>query len=122
MALPGDAPLTLYRGDTRVWTVTFTDDDDVALDLSGRVWVAQIKDDKDRTNAAVATITVDDTDADSGTLVLTLPAGEAAALGNDGTTLYWDLQSDDSGVVQTWLAGKVKVKGDVSVGTDDVVA
>lgn len=122
MALPGDAPLTLYRGDTRVWTVAFTDDDDVALDLSGRVWVAQIKDDKDRTNAAVASITVDDTDSATGSLTLTLSAGEAAALGNDGTTLYWDLQSDDSGVVQTWLAGKVKVKGDVSVGTDDVVA
>jgi len=120
--LPGDAPLTLYRGDTRVWTVAFTDDDDVALDLSGRVWVAQIKDDKDRTNAAVATITVTDTDADTGELTLTLPAAQAAALGNDGTTLYWDLQSDDDGVVQTWLAGKVKVKGDVSVGTDDVVA
>ena len=122
MALPGNAPLTLYRGDTRVWTVAFTDDSDVALDLSGRVWVAQIKDDKDRTNAAVATITVDDTDSDTGSLTLTLPASEAANLGNDGTVLYWDLQSDDSGVVQTWLAGKVKVTGDVSIGTDDVVA
>jgi len=122
VALPGDAPLTLYRGDTRVWTVTFVDDSDVSLDLSGRTWVAQIKDDKDRTNAAVATITVDDTDSATGELLLTLPAGQAAALGNDGTTLYWDLQSDDDGVVQTWLAGKVKVTGDVSVGTDDVVA
>ena len=124
MALPGKADLTLYRGDTRVWTVAFTDDDGVALDLSGRTWVAQIRSDLNRTDPAVATITVGDDDADTGSLTLTLPADEAAALGplTDGkATLYWDLQSDDSGVVQTWLAGKVKVTGDVSVGTDDVV-
>lgn len=126
MALPGKADLALYRGDTRVWTVTFTDDDGTTpLDLSGRTWVAEIRTDLARTDPVVATITVDDADAADGTLTLTLPADEAANLGPlvDGkATLFWDLQSDDSGVVQTWLAGKVKVTGDVSVGADDVVA
>lgn len=125
MALPGKADLALYRGDTRVWVVDFTADDGTDLDLSGRTWVAEIRSDLNRTDPAVATITVDDTDAATGSLTLTLSAGEAAALGPlvDGkATLYWDLQSDDDGVVQTWLAGKVKVTGDVSVGTDDVVA
>lgn len=127
MALPGEANLDLYRGDTRVWTVAFTDDAGTALDLSGRTWVAQIRSDRNRTDPAVATITVDDSDAATGSITLTLPADEAAALGpldadTGRATLYWDLQSDDSGVVQTWLAGKITVTGDVSVGTDDVVA
>lgn len=126
MALPGNADLKLYRGDTRVWLVTFTADDGSDLDLSGRTWVAQIRSDLARTDPVVATVTVDDTDAATGTLTLTLPADEAANLGplNDKgqAVLYWDLQSDDAGVVQTWLAGKVKVTGDVSVGADDVVA
>lgn len=126
MALPGKAELQLYRGDTRVWLVTFTADDGSDLDLSGRTWVAQIRSDLARTDPVVATVTVDDTDSATGTLTLTLPADEAANLGplNDKgqAVLYWDLQSDDAGVVQTWLAGKVKVTGDVSVGADDVVA
>lgn len=126
MALPGKADLTLYRGDTRVWMVTFTADDGSALDLSGQTWVAQIRSDLARTDPVVATVTVDDTDSATGGLTLTLPAGEAANLGplDDAgkATLHWDLQSDDAGVVQTWLAGKVKVTGDVSVGADDVVA
>lgn len=127
MALPGKADLALYRGDTRVWTVAFTADDGTTpLDLSGRVWVASIRSDLNRTDPVVATITVDDTDSATGSLTLTLAADEAVNLGpldDDGkATLFWDLQSDDSGTVQTWLAGKVKVTGDVSVGTDDVVA
>ncbi len=126
MALPGTAPLTLYRGDTRVWVVAFTADDGSSLDLSGRTWVAQIRTDLARTDPVVATITVDDADAATGELTLTLPAGEAANLGpldaSGKAALHWDLQSDDAGVVQTWLAGKVKVTGDVSVGADDVVA
>jgi hypothetical protein len=126
VALPGKADLKLYRGDTRVWLVTFTADDGSDLDLSGRTWVAQIRSDLARTDPVVATVTVDDTDSATGTLTLTLPADEAANLGplNDKgqAVLYWDLQSDDAGVVQTWLAGKVKVTGDVSVGADDVGA
>lgn len=127
MALPGKADLSLYRGDTRVWVVAFTADDGTDLDLSGRTWVAQIRSDLNRTDPEIATIDVDDTDSATGSLTLTLPADQAAALGpldetTGKATLYWDLQSDDAGVVQTWLAGKVKVTGDVSVGTDDVVA
>jgi len=109
-----------------VWLVTFTADDGSDLDLSNRTWVAQIRSDLARTDPVVATITVDDTDSATGTLTLTLPADEAANLGpldaKGQAVLHWDLQSDDAGVVQTWLAGKVKVTGDVSVGADDVVA
>jgi hypothetical protein len=127
VALPGDAPLELYRGDTRVWTVAFTDDDANSLDLSDHTWTSKISVDLTRTAADAATITVDDTDSATGELTLTLAAGEAAKLGplddKGKATMFWDLQSEDGdGVVQTWLAGKVKVTGDVSVGTSDAVA
>ena len=120
--LPGSAPLTLYRGDTRVWTVAFTTDDGDNLDLSGRTWVAQVRGDQDR-GTLLATITVDTTDAATGGLTLTLPSSESLGLTTtDGRAVaYWDLQSDDSGVVTTWLAGKVKILGDVSIGDDDEV-
>ena len=118
--MPGDAPLELYRGDERVWTVTLTDDDDTPLDLSGREWTAQIRVNKDR-GTLLATITVDATDADEGRLTLTLPTSQAKTL---ATTLgkasgFWDLQADDGGSVKTWLAGKVKVIGDVSTDSSD---
>lgn len=120
--LPGSKPLTIYRGDTRVWTASFADDAGAAMDLSGRIWVSQIRANKDR-GAVLATIDVDDADAATGDLVLTLTSSESANLVTaDGTAkAFWDLQSDDSGVVKTWLAGVVSIKGDVSVGDDDEV-
>lgn len=119
--LPADAPLTLYRGDTRVWSDTVeknvgTDDAPVWVpyDLTGYTFLAQIRADTSRTDPVKATIAVTATDAAHGAIQLTLTSAEADGL--DVTPLYWDLQftrTSDS-FRRTHLAGKVKVLGDVS--------
>ena len=118
-ALPGKYDFAAYRGDTKQWTIDFADDSapPSPVDMSVWTWLAQIRSSLDEPDTVVATITVDDTDAATGTLALTLPATEAANLVTvDGkATYYWDLQGTDGTVVKTWLAGKVKVTGDVSV-------
>jgi hypothetical protein len=124
-ALPGKFDIEAYRGDTKEWTATFADDatPPAPVDMSAWSWLAQIRATQDEPATVVATMTVDATSAATGTLVITLPATEAAKLvtgdaaGFDPgkATYYWDLQGTDGAVVKTWLAGKVKVTGDVSV-------
>lgn len=117
--LPGKYDFAAYRGDTKQWTIDFADDatPPVAVDMSAWSWEAQIRATLDEPDSIVATLTVDETDAAAGSLTLTLPAAEADNLVTvDGrATYYWDLQGTDGTVVKTWLAGKVKVTGDVTV-------
>lgn len=111
--LPATSKLTLYRGDTRVWTDVFTDGTE-PYDLTGHTFVAEIRADRNR-GSVVATIDCVVTDAAGGVVQRTLTSTEADKLGDDGTRLYWDLQSTDAdGVVRTWLAGPVIVKGDAT--------
>lgn len=118
--LPAKVNLTLYRGDTRIWTDDFTEGDPATpKDLTGYTWLCQIRDDKNRGDI-VAVIDVDATDAATGRIVRTLTALEADKLpgepdGETAPVLYWDLQSTSpAGMVRTWMAGAVKVKGDAS--------
>jgi hypothetical protein len=112
--LPGDYPITLYRGDTRVWTVEFLEDDGspFAEDLStGHTFRAQIRATADDASAE-ATITVVATSAN--VLELTLAATAAAAL--TGSSAVWDLEvtRTSDGFVRTYLTGDVEVDKDVS--------
>ena len=119
--LPAKVNLTLYRGDTRVWTDIFTEtvaDAVVPKDLTGYTFLSQIRDDKNR-GEIVATIAVEADDPAAGTIVRTLTAEEADKLpgeepGQAAPVLYWDLQSTKDGMVRTWMAGSVKVKGDAT--------
>lgn len=116
--LPAKSPLKLYRGDTRVWEDVFrrapvppaTVGDPV--DLTGWVWLAQIRATEDAAEV-MATIDVEVVDAAAGTIRRTLTAAEADKL--VAGTAHWDLQATDpDGVVRTYLAGQVRVIGDVS--------
>ena len=116
--LPAKVNLTLYRGDTRIWTDDFAEGG-APKDLTGYTWLCQIRNDKNR-GEIVALIDVDTTDAATGRIVRTLTATEADKLpgeqaGAPAPSLYWDLQSTSpAGLVRTWMAGSVKVKGDAS--------
>lgn len=116
-ATAGKLDLTVRRGDT-IGPVDL--DWGATVDLSDRTWDAQVRATLDEPTAITATFEVDDSDAATGLLVLTLPASESAALAtvNGRATYYWDLQATsiaDPEDVFTWMAGKVKVTGDVTV-------
>lgn len=111
--LPAPVKLTLYRGDTRIWTDVFTEGT-TPVDLTGHAFLAQIRADRNR-GEVVASIDVQVTDAAAGTIRRTLTATEADKLGDDGARLFWDMQSTDAdGNVRTWMAGAVVVKGDAT--------
>jgi hypothetical protein len=97
------------------------------VDLSDRTWAAQIRATLDEPTELTATFTVDVTAAATGTITLTLPHSESKNLVT-GTTngkptpgtavYYWDLQATaiaDPEDVFTWVAGTIKVSGDVTV-------
>ncbi len=114
--LPGDYPITLYRGDARLWTFAFLEDDgETPVDMSGRTWRAQVRASQAVDAALLASLTIDTADAADGIIVARLPASEAVDL----TTAagYWDLEAtlvSDPEDVRTYLAGDVEVVGDGS--------
>jgi hypothetical protein len=114
---PGECDLVgIPRGDTVAFQVTITEDDGTtAKDVSGYTWLAQVRETKDAASA-LATFDVDTTDAATGVLVLDLDAGDwpAEATPEPTDPWYWDLQGTNGSTVRTYLAGKFKVKGDVS--------
>jgi hypothetical protein len=116
--LPVKVRLTLYRGDTRVWQDTFRfapespDEVGEPVNLTGYEFIAQIRATPDTTEV-MATIDVVVTDPAAGLIKRTLTAEESAKLAVG--TAYWDLQATtSSGEVRTFMAGAVKVLGDVS--------
>lgn len=115
-ATAGKLDLSVRRGDT----IGPVDLDWGGTDLSDRTWDAQVRSTLDEPTAVTATFDIDDTDGATGLLVLTLPASESANLATVAgrATYYWDLQATsiaDPEDVFTWLAGKIKVTGDVTV-------
>ncbi len=110
--LPAKQDLTLYRGDTRVWTDTFTVDGD-PMDLTGHTFLAQIRANPDD-DEPMAVMDVDVLDADAGVIQRTLTAEEAAKLVPGRA--HWDLQvrRTSDGHVRTYIGGAVKITADVS--------
>lgn len=110
--LPADYPLTLYRGDTRVWELEFTHDDETLFDLSGYEGLAQIRETRDGATV-LAAMSIDYTNASAGRLRLRLDADDTNIA---ATRAYWDLQltRTGDGFVRTWLYGAVRIRGDVS--------
>ena len=100
------------RGDTFRLEVTFNDQLDAPLDLTGYVWKMDVREDAE----APATI-LNDTDFtysanESGTL--TIGATAATMAGVVGGIYVYDLQSTNAGAVKTWLRGTFRVNEDVT--------
>ena len=98
--VPNAVDLALYAGDEVSFTVVVTNPDGTQRDVSGLA-IAQIRASRADTDPA-ATFTVDDTDAATGRLVLTLDPADSAALTTDGKkfTGFWDLQVANTTLVQ----------------------
>ena len=112
---PGRHDLVLVRGDSATFVLTFTDDDDVAVDLSGFDWLAQVRETYDATDALMS-FDVDTADAADGILTLDLDADEWPTEASPVPTdkWRWDLEGTDGAMVRTYLGGTCKVLGDVS--------
>lgn len=117
--LPAKVTRKLWRGDTRVWTHVFTDTaTGDPIDITGWTFLSQFREDRDR-GTVITSATCVVTDGPAGEMTETLTAAQADAL--PGQTdpdvkpvVYWDLQSDNGGVVQTWQWSVVQVNGDAS--------
>lgn len=122
MALPGTFDFSgdnaLYRGDKRADRHTFTDTetgDPIDLTDPPRTWRAQIRTSQAFDATVLSDLDVDDADAATGVLVVTIPASETAAV--EVSAGYWDLEATltgDSEDVRTWLAGEVEFVGDAT--------
>lgn len=118
--LPGTSTEVVYRGDTRVWEDLFeentgTEDSPVwePLDLSDYTFRCQLRATTESTGV-MATIDVElVTDGTDGMVRRTLSHEQAVNLVPG--VVYFDFElTDGDGNVHTYLAGKWKVKADVS--------
>lgn len=110
MSGPADKELEIYRGDDYVHVLTFTDDEypPGALDVSDYTFRAQIRDRPEK-GVLLVEFDIDDSQAELGVIVLSLPAASTRI--DPG---YWDLQVSDGTSTSTWLKGAVKMDGDVT--------
>lgn len=109
--VPGALDIAYTRGDDYTLRLEFKDaDTNAQLDWSTMSFSAQLR--KFEDDVLAATFTVDDTDSDTGVVLLTLTAAETADLGR---AYAWDFERvDTDGQVLTVLAGTATVKLDVT--------
>lgn len=108
--LPGALDLTIYRGDDTNFQVTITDTESGdPLELPTTGWLAQVRVDKDSATV-LFTITVDASDAASGVLVLSIDGADTGSVTDDSAV--WDMENTTQ--ERTYLAGKIRLKGQVS--------
>ncbi len=108
---PASRDVEIYRGDTWAHSIDFEDANSAPVNMSGKTWLCQVRASTE-SSTVLATVTVDTTNAATGTLVLRLTAMQTADLPTQ--VLRWDLQETTGGTVTTWLAGRLTVTGDVS--------
>ena len=109
--MPARADLDIYQGDDYEATVTVSNEDGSAADLTGYTAQAQIKGDiADIPTSLTVNI---GTSISSPIISLLMPSVITQAIPHG--TFAWDLQiKDSSGVITTLLAGYAKVQGDVT--------
>jgi len=114
--MPATIDLVVYAGDTFRETFVVTSEGS-PVDLSDYTFLAQVKADRNDANP-LKTFSVDDGDAETGQIVLTMSGTDTAALvvGDiESFTGVWDFQTTDGdGIVRTWFGGAITVSLDVS--------
>lgn len=104
--------ITCRKGDTFKVEFTFTDDNGDAIDLTSYTWKMDVKE----TDTSSGDIIGDSNFTYSGTAQgkLTVSATATIMAGVSGGLYVYDLQSNSSGTVKTWIYGLFKVNEDVS--------
>ena len=111
MAIPGEASVVITRGDTTTLVVTLTTNGTNPIDITGRIYEAQVRNDTEDSLPEVTFVRTLTTPA-SGVLTCVLSSSQTATLepGNH----RWDLQENASGVISTVLSGIFTVLADVT--------
>jgi hypothetical protein len=109
-----DVPVvTVYGGDTVHWpSYTFTDSSENVrnLDIEGWTnWTAQWR--ASVTAHDALSLTVDASEASEGIIRLLASSDVTEAMNASGV---WDLQSENNGIVRTWIRGATKYTRDVT--------
>lgn len=105
--------ITCRKGDSFRLELTFNDDANAVLDLTGYVWKLDVRE----TDTSASAIIEDDAFTYNGTDegVLTITASPATMAAVSGGLYVYDLQSTNAGAVKTWLYGIFKVNEDVTL-------
>ena len=103
--------ISIYTGDTYVHEVIINDSANTAIDISGRTYVAQIKQSY-RSEDIVLTFSTTITDAANGKMQMSLTKTQTATL-KSGKYVY-DLEEQNGATTLTLLRGDVHVTGGVS--------
>ena len=112
MATPAEHDFVVYSGDTFTRTLTFTDSNDDAIDLSGQTVAMKIRASTDGAELADWGSSWDTTSAASGILVLSASAAVTTAL-VAGVHVY-DLELTNGSTVTTYLVGALTKMQDVT--------
>jgi hypothetical protein len=118
---PANLDLGLYAGDTLNLTI------DLPIDISGGIVKLQIR---QRHSSSTAIVTLDSTPGggltvtprtptitESRVQIRSLTAEEENAIRATPTSAVWDIQTVLAGVTETWLAGRLTVRSDVTKAT-----
>jgi hypothetical protein len=103
--------ISVYKGDTYTHSVTIKNSSNVAIDVSLRTYVAQIKE-SSAASASLLSFDIDDSNGANGVVVLSLTSNQTSTLKSG--KYYYDLQETAGNVVTTLMYGNVSVTGDIS--------
>ena len=107
---PARLDYKITRGDDFADTVTIKEGDPaVAVDVSSRIYTAQVRRTKD--GDVVASMTIDTTDAATGQISYSVADTVTEDMSGD---YVWDFQQSSGGVVRTLMGGKFTVDADVT--------
>lgn len=114
MSCPTSVDLCRVRGDTFPFTVTLTDGDGTAIDITGSSFVLTVDPSPAPSSSAnnLFSVTGALSDPVNGEVTFTLGAADADQVPN---TYYYDIQwTDSGGAVRTILKGKWTVQQDIT--------
>jgi hypothetical protein len=102
-------PVAIYSGDDCVFPAYQFNSGATFMDLSAWTLTAQWRAERD--SGVVVQLSVDDTDSDTGRILVSATGLQTASMGSGG---YWDLQGVDGSEVQTFIQGVTVYSLDVS--------
>jgi hypothetical protein len=105
---PSKLDLTIRKFRTFSETLAFTDDDNVALDLSSYTITAEIRSADSYSSDLIIALTIDDSDKANGNIVISLTEETTGEI--DNASGYWDMLFVVGALKESWVEGEVNFK------------